>query len=200
MADAKFAVDTAVDLGSFRLRQGDLLVVRTNGSRDLIGRCAAVPEDQCAAFASYLIRFQLRRDHVLPGWVAAVLASRALRHRIEAMAASSAGQYNLNTKNLGALPIPVPPLSQQATLLQEIREAQDSAGRLEEALGIARQRGTALRRSLLEAAFSGRLVPQDPTDEPAEILLKRIAAEREARISSTPSRKRPGRRPQTTTT
>jgi type I restriction enzyme, S subunit len=48
------------------------------------------------------------------------------------------------------------------------------------AVGQARQRAAALRRSLFAEAFAGRLVPQDPADEPASILLERIGVERAA--------------------
>ncbi len=46
------------------------------------------------------------------------------------------------------------------------------------AIGAAKKRSAALRRSILERAFRGELVPQDSTDEPAAVLLKRITAER----------------------
>ena len=51
----------------------------------------------------------------------------------------------------------------------------------------ARCRSASLRRAVLERAFRGELVPQDPTDEPASILLDRIRAERASRIGHWPS-------------
>ena len=50
----------------------------------------------------------------------------------------------------------------------------------ERAVDAALVRSAGLRRSVLKAAFEGRLVPQDPSDEPASVLLERIAAERAA--------------------
>jgi len=54
------------------------------------------------------------------------------------------------------------------------------------------RRSASLRRAVLECAFRGELVPQDPSDEPAEALLVRIRAERDA--AATPTRRRPARK------
>lgn len=56
-SDLKRAVDTTLDLSGSAVTPGDILVVRTNGSKDLIGRCGQVETDAELAFASYLIRF-----------------------------------------------------------------------------------------------------------------------------------------------
>jgi type I restriction enzyme S subunit len=180
LSDLKYAVDPAVELASYRLGEGDLLVVRTNGSPELIGRTAVVGAAVEAAFASYLIRFRLRHDLVTPHWVSTVLTAPGWRSRLEALAASSAGQYNLNIRTLGSLPIPVPPLDEQESLLTRVRNQRSGLERLSEQVRTLQERGKALRRALLSAAFSGRLVPHDPDDEPAELLLKRIRAERDA--------------------
>ena len=63
----------------------------------------------------------------------------------------------------------------------------DAAERAVDA-GLAKSR--ALRRSVLKAAFEGKLVPQDPTDEPASVLLERIRAERAAAEAERPARRR----------
>jgi type I restriction enzyme S subunit len=100
------------------------------------------------------------------------------------MAASSAGQYNLNIKNLGALPIPVPSPDVQSSTLARLEEVKQGFGRLSQQLVATKQHASVLRRSLLEAAFSGRLVPQDSGDEQAGVLLERIAADRAVRPTS----------------
>jgi type I restriction enzyme S subunit len=139
-----------------------------------------IPEHVNAAFASYLIRYQLRLNMVNPSWVSLVTSVPAWRRRIESMAASSAGQYNLNLRVIGSLPIPLPPLPEQEHLLERVFEQRGQVERLRVELETAAARAGSLRRSLLVAAFSGRLVSQDPIDEPAELLLKRIQAERTA--------------------
>lgn len=192
-ADLKYALDEGLDLEAYKVRAGDLLVVRTNGSRDLIGRVAVSREDTEYAFASYLIRFKLKTEDAFPDWVAKVLSTRPWRQLIESAAASTAGQYNLNLKKLGALPIPLPPLEEQRSLTVALDEIDASVRRLTSAVDETSLKGDALRRSLLAEAFAGRLVPQDPADGPAEALLNHIRAEREA-AGVTKSRRRSPRR------
>lgn len=181
LTDMKYATDPTVDLSKLYLSNGDILFVRTNGSRSLIGRTAVVDTaGATVAFASYLIRFRLRTEVVRPKWVHHALQSSLCRRRLEREAASSAGQYNLSLTKLESIPIPVPRLSKQDSILSELNDRRRANGRLGSALEVAKARGETLGRSLLIDAFSGRLVQQDPNDEPAAVLLERIKVERAA--------------------
>lgn len=157
-----------------------MLFVRTNGSPSLIGRVGVVEEDLDAAFASYLIRFRLSPGLVEPRWVHLVTQSPLWRREIERRAASSAGQYNLNIESLSSLPIPLPPVDVQRETLRAVDAKVDAARRLSVSAHLAKARAGHLRNSLLRQAFNGKLIPQDPADEPAATLLARIQAERAA--------------------
>jgi len=101
LADMKYAMDATMDLSSLYLNTRDILFVRTNGSRSLIGRTAVVDEVAVnIAFASYLIRFRLRVEIVRPRWIHCILESLTWRRKLEREAASSAGQYNLSLAKL----------------------------------------------------------------------------------------------------
>ncbi|CAL9306393.1 restriction endonuclease subunit S [Streptomyces sp. SudanB135_2055] len=193
--DLKYALDVGLDLNAYKVKAGDLLVVRTNGSRDLIGRVAVSHEDTEYAFASYLIRFKIKTEIASPDWVARVLSTRPWRRLIEAAAASTAGQYNLNLKKLGSLPIVLPPVEQQLSLTVALDEIDESVRRLTSAVDDASLKGEALRRSLLTEAFAGRLVSQNPADESIEALLDRIRTEREAAGAAKSRRRSPRRAP-----
>jgi type I restriction enzyme S subunit len=169
--DEKRVADTRVDVTSMLLSPGDLLIVRTNGSRDLIGRCAVVQEGIEAAFASYLIRYRLDITRVLPEWVRLVMNSPALRVQLEALAASSAGQYNLSLGKLDKLPIRVPPIEEQRRVVEDVSEAVASFRRLDGGIDEADRRGSVLRRALLQAAFSGRLTGSSTDTEIIEELV-----------------------------
>lgn len=93
----------------------------------------------------------------------------------------------INHPDLNELLIPVPTKAAQEEISAELDDQLDGA--LDDSLVWVDRRIPALRRSILGDAFSGRLVPQDPNDEPASVLLERIKAERAAE----PKRKR-GRR------
>lgn len=157
LADEKRIADPAVDVSNSMLHPGDLLIVRTNGSVDLIGRSAVVQDRVNAAFASYLIRYRLREDLVRPAWVQAMLSTPQVRRTIEPLAASSAGQHNLSLAKLNPLELPVPSLGQQDAGLARLRASDSRMTSLRADLSNARVRSAALRRSLFAAAFSGQL-------------------------------------------
>lgn len=157
LSDEKRIASAKADVERYRLTPGDLLIVRTNGSVELIGRSAIVQDGVDAAFASYLIRYKLRPDRVIPAWVQAMLSTPQVRAKIESLAASSAGQHNLSLGKLNPLELPVPTLDVQAARLSRFTELEDQANRLRVELSTAQSRGARLRRSLLSAAFSGRL-------------------------------------------
>ncbi len=86
----------------------------------------------------------------------------------------------LNHSDVAPLPIAVPPMEEQARIVTEVERQMSFIDACERAVDAGLERSAALRRSVLKAAFEGRLVPQDPTDEPASVLLERIRAERAA--------------------
>jgi type I restriction enzyme S subunit len=94
---------------------------------------------------------------------------------------------HLNMRDIRALSIPVPSIQDQKAIVVVAQQLLSAHTLADMAIGQAKRRSAALRRSILAAAFSGRLVPQDPSDEPASALLERIAAERE---TSKPTRKK----------
>lgn len=178
LTDLKFATDASADLSSFVVMEGDLLFVRTNGSRDLIGRVAAVHGVGATVFASYLIRARPDRAKLDPGYAVLALSTPAARASIEARAATTAGQYNLNLQGLRSLPIPLPTFVEQQKIVARVHHGLSLNDALHDVIEATCVRSAALRRSILEQAFRGELVPQDPDDEPASVLLERIAAER----------------------
>ncbi len=157
LTDEKRAIDSSLDLTKMQLVEGDLLVVRTNGSRDLIGRAAVAQSGVDAAFASYLIRFRLDLERVRPQWVRLMLETPRTRSVLERMAASSAGQYNLGLKKLNGVGLHCPPVAEQDSLIERAADFQWGIEAISTSVEASRARGTSLRRALLEAAFSGKL-------------------------------------------
>ena len=181
--DLKFASQPLDLHKSEYLAPGDILVVRTNGSVSLVGRAAEVTEPLPGDFyfASYLLRVRCLETSVVHRWVSALLASRQGRSWIESRAASSAGQHNLSLSTLLTIPIPLPPIVEQAEAMNALEAVLLSVSEQEQFLDKSLQQSTAQRQNILRAAFSGQLVPQDRHDEPASALLERIRAERAAR-------------------
>lgn len=155
--DAKFASYDSVGLQAQRVEVGDLLVIRTNGSRDLVGRSAVVPEGVEASFASYLIRIRVDATRVDPYWVQWILDSSRGRRQIDHLARSSAGQHNVNSASLKALGIPLPSLDSQREALNQRNEVRSSTARTLAHVDASSGRSPSLKYSLLQAAFSGQL-------------------------------------------
>ena len=103
-----------------------------------------------------------------------------LNSRYEANRSLSSGgvQPNLSLGIIKSMEIPIPSLTTQGTIALQAQDIAQQSDLVTEACAVARRRITALRRSILATAFSGQLAPQDPDDEPAPVLLERIAASR----------------------
>ena len=76
--------------------------------------------------------------------------------------------------------VPIPPSAEQLRIVAEAERRSSLLDAADRSISAGLSKAEQLRRSLLAAAFSGKLVPQDPSDEPAEVLLEKISAEREA--------------------
>ncbi len=118
---------------------------------------------------------------------------RTVRAELERFAPSTA-QKNINLKVLSDLAIPVPPLAEQHRIVADVERRLSLIQQAETAVDASLKRAGRLRQSILKLAFSGRLVPQDPNDEPASVLLERIRAQRAAAPAAAKRRQRRQRR------
>ena len=106
-----------------------------------------------------------------------------------------AAQPNLNTDLIKGVLIPVCSPSEQFALTEALERRLSICEVAEHAIADAMLRANALRESILKRAFSGQLVPQDPSDEPASVLLERICAEKaKADGGKTPRKQRRARK------
>jgi type I restriction enzyme S subunit len=183
--DLKFAEFTDDERKSYELRSGDLLLIRSNGSVSIVGRCAIVePKHTGFLYAGYLIRLRPRSTLLDSRFVLRQFASHRLRSQIEFSAKSTSGVNNINSKEIQRLVIAIPSLPEQQEIVRLLDEQFEAIERNERELDAALQRSEALRQAILKKAFSGRLVPQDQSDEPASTLLARLRAERESGVAT----------------
>jgi type I restriction enzyme S subunit len=104
-----------------------------------------------------------------------------VRRDLEKAAKSTAGHKRISISDLLPLAVPVPPENEQDAIADAVESQLSVIDHLDSELERKLASSVALRQSILSQALSGQLVPQDPSDEPASKLLKRIAAEREER-------------------
>lgn len=95
-------------------------------------------------------------------------------------ATQSVNLASINQTVLRSLPVPLPPLREQKHIVRRLADALRSVEFAGTELIRQLIRATSLRQSILKSAFQGDLVPQDPNNEPASVLLERIRIEREA--------------------
>ena len=86
------------------------------------------------------------------------------------------GLLRVPTDYMRKVPIPLPPLSEQQAIVSEVESRLSVTDEVEKTVTAELKRAEQLRQSILKTAFSGKLVPQDPNDEPASVLLERIKA------------------------
>lgn len=180
LSDLKHASFNEKELKKLALLEGDLLIIRSNGSLDLVGRSAVV--DAAAAgmlFAGYLIRIRLTLSKAMPSFIQYWMQSFAVRRTIEDAAKSTSGVNNVNSQQLQALKLKLPPIEEQHEIVRRIESAFAKIDRLAKEAKRALELVGRLDEAILAKAFRGELVPQDEGDEPAEHLLARIRAERD---------------------
>ena len=114
------------------------------------------------------------------------LLSPTAANWLKARSKTTAGQTNLTLELCRALPVPLPPEHEQIKVKEVLDGLLNAASEQLLAVEQAFEKLTAQRQNILRAAFAGQLVPQDPNDEPASVLLERIRAERAAQA---PARK-----------
>ena len=122
-------------------------------------------------------------EGVLPWFICRYLLSPVAQRWLKVRSKTTAGQTNLTLEVCRGLPFPLPPQDEQQALLVNLEMAMSSIVSQGRAIGLALKQSTAQRQNILRAAFAGQLVPQDPNDEPASVLLERIRAERAAKAS-----------------
>ena len=182
-SDLKGAAFDAYEVSAYRLRKGDILIIRSNGSISIVGKCALASEkDEQYLYAGYLIRIRPHPEVILPAYLVALISSHLLRAQIESKAKSTSGVNNINSSELQSLVIPICSIKEQEQVVERLSTALSTTGAIEAEIEQQLERAEALRHSILKRAFSGRLVEQDDDDEPASILLERLKTEK-ARMS-----------------
>jgi type I restriction enzyme S subunit len=143
-----------------RLKTGDLLFVRTNGSRDLVGRCAIFNDDEGGsryAFASYLIRVRVDQSKVVPQYLAFFLNGKQGRRALDDRKRTSAGQFNINSTNLKSIGFPVPSIECQNELAEALKDVEATTRAMELELSTASEESAHLRQAVIERTLSEEL-------------------------------------------
>ncbi|BAS57991.1 restriction modification system DNA specificity domain-containing protein [Leptolyngbya boryana NIES-2135] len=172
------------------LCEGDLLFTRLSGSLDYVANCAVV-RNLSGAEIQYPDRLFCAKlvDQAYVDYSELCFVNPVVREVITRRAKSSAGHQRVSMSDIAEAPIPFAPLEEQKEIVKQIHSLFGVIDRIQQQYEDAKARLEKLDRAILAKAFRGELVPQDPDDEPASVLLDRIRQER-AKVSDRKSTKR----------
>lgn len=171
------------ELMRFQARPRDVLIT----VMATVGRCCVVPADlEPAIITKHVYRISANAALILPSYLMfALWGGKVVRDQILDQIKGQT-RPGINGEILRRLAVPLPPMGEQGRIIQEVERRLSVLDELEATVERGLNRAEGLRQAILKRAFQGRLVPQDPNDEPASVLLERIRADR----SSTPQERK----------
>ena len=169
----------AYDIDTYLLKENDILFARTGGTVGKSFLVQSVPEP--AIYAGYLIRTRYSKE-LYPQYLKSFMESQLYWEQLKSGTIATA-QPNCNGKTLGRMLLPIPPKAEQSRLVQKLAsltpmfqryaKAQQDLDNLNESID------DKLKKSILQEAIQGRLVPQIPEEGTAQELLAEIHKEKE---------------------
>ena len=154
-----------------------LIIVSCSGT---IGRISKLPENcEQGVINQALMKIRLDEELMSSKYFLYLFRSEVFQRRILTGSRGTGMQNLAGIDEIKALIIDLPPKAEQEAIVQDIESRLSVCDKIEESITTSLQQAEALRQSILKKAFEGKLVEQDPNDEPASVLLERIKAERE---------------------
>lgn len=162
------------------VREGDFLFSRAN-TIELVGACVIAKNVKLQVMLSdKILRFRLVEEN-LKQWLLFILRSTLGRKQIELLASGNQeSMRNIGQEQIRKIALPLPPQAEINHIISSLEQNFVAINEQSISIKTSLKQSAAQRKNILKAAFSGQLVPQDPNDEPASVLLERIKAERVA--------------------
>lgn len=163
------------------IHKGDILICARNGSRALVGKCAIVDKDGMA-FGAFMAKYSSPFNQ----YIKLFIDSPSFRQQLDGVKTETINQITQDM--LKNQLCPLPPVNEQIRIVEmfyRLLPYIERYGKAEEHLtALNTTFPEALKKSILQEAVQGKLVPQNPDDEPASVLLERIRAEKQALIKA----------------
>jgi type I restriction enzyme S subunit len=170
----------------YSLRSGDILVSEGQ-SPELVGQSAIYRGGiEALCFQKTLHRFRAVADGPTPEFAQIVFRSHVKSGVFRRLASITTNIAHLTLEKFKAAPFPLPPKAEQQRIVVEVERLMSIGNAVDKAIVVQIARAEHLRQSILRRAFEGKLVPQDPNDGPASVLLDRIRQERASSTGKPP--------------
>jgi len=143
----------------YRVKAGDILIIRVNGSSDLVGRFILSELTEAVAYCDHFIRLRLSQNRVLPQFLRLVGESVLLRRQISSLFVTTAGQKTVNQHHIGLLAFPLPPLTDQHRIVARVDELMEVCDELGAALASAQDKKGRLLEALLYETLNLAQIP-----------------------------------------
>ncbi|MFB0843378.1 restriction endonuclease subunit S [Paenibacillus oleatilyticus] len=169
----------------YLLKENDILYTE-GGDKDKLGR-GTIWKGQVkdCIHQNHVFRARLNSELISPKYIAYYSQTKLAKNYFYKNAKQTVNLASINMTVLSNLVIPIPSQLEQIKIVEEIESRFSICEKLEEAINLSLKQADQLRQSIFQKAFEGKLVPQDPNDEPVELLLERIRKMREEHYSST---------------
>ena len=166
----------------YAAEKGDLFFCRQNGNKNNVGKCKVLKGIiKPMIFSDSLIQFRVNNNKIIPEYIVCFVNSLLGRSQIEQYCSTTAGNFSINGTNLKKIQIKYPSLSEQYRIVSKIESIFVRIDSIEKQVDDSLIKLDQLKKSTLKKAFEGNLVPQDPSDEPASVLLEKIKPEKSSK-------------------
>ncbi|MFA6272665.1 MAG: restriction endonuclease subunit S [Patescibacteria group bacterium] len=178
LSEIKTILATERDIAELTLQAGDVLF-NEGGDRDKLGR-GWVWRDEVAncIHQNHVFRMRPYLPEVLPELISHH-GNTFGKTWFQNAGKQTTNLASINMTMLRTFPVPLAPAAEQKELFVQLQLQVENLDRQAHSVELGLKQSAAQRKNILKAAFAGQLVPQDPNDEPASVLLERIRAERE---------------------
>lgn len=161
------------DIEKYHLEPGDVLFNRTNSSA-LVGKTSIYRGEYPAIYAGYLIKLDYDHSRIIGDFLNYALNTTAAKEYCTAVKTDGVNQSNINAKKIGAFSFKVPSLAEQAEIIRILDNTFTKEKQAKEAAEAVLEQVDLMKKAILSRAFRGELGTNDPADESAVELLKRI--------------------------
>ena len=168
-----------------QVRKNDVVIVASTGSKAVIGKAGFVDNDIFNTQIGAFLRIVRPIFDVIAPYLKMIFATKYYREHIRTQSQGT-NINNVKAEYITDLRIPLPPLAEQARIVAEIEKFEPLIAEYDkleqQATKLDEEIYDKLKKSILQYAIQGKLVPQEPNDEPASVLLERIRAEKKAKL------------------